>query len=347
MDQASPDETVLDMVYSDQALITRVDEKGRPTSSTSQPSLVAAMLELLEALPGTRVLEIGAGTGYNAALLAELVEDPRLVTTVDIQPDVVQQTRRLLADLGYGDIRVLCRDGVDGAPEHAPFDRVVATVGCPDISWRWVEQLAPGGMMLIPLQQGGPGVTPLALLQANSSGDLEGRVVAWSGFVPLQGKHSATIWPASVGDVSGPPDAAFDLPPALAEAPRTIESYQTGRRAWWDFAYFLALDDPRTHFGEALALVDPNGDYLILTDDHAALHGVTSMLHDDLLASYQRWEHLNRPTVTDWHIRILPRHRPRPVLDPDHKAWLIVRPTSWQLTHLDSARPPRTTIPER
>ena len=171
VDQASPDEAVLDMVYSDQALITRVDEEGRPTSSTSQPALVAAMLELLEARPGTRVLEIGAGTGYNAALLAELVEDPRLVTTVDIQSDVVEQTRRLLADSGYGDVRVLCRDGVDGVPEHAPFDRVVATVGCPDISWRWVEQLAPGGMMLIPLQHGGPGVTPLARLHANSSGD--------------------------------------------------------------------------------------------------------------------------------------------------------------------------------
>ena len=86
----------LKVVYSDEALITRRDAKGDPTSSASQPAVVAMMLEALDLKPGLRVLEIGAGTGYNAALMAEVVGDQRLVTTIDIDADVVAQTGRLL-----------------------------------------------------------------------------------------------------------------------------------------------------------------------------------------------------------------------------------------------------------
>jgi protein-L-isoaspartate(D-aspartate) O-methyltransferase len=94
----------LQLVYANTALATRVVERfgaRMPASSTSQPSLVAAMLELLDLAPGRRVLEVGAGTGYNAALLAELVGDQQLVVTIDVQTDVVAQTRRLLARAGY------------------------------------------------------------------------------------------------------------------------------------------------------------------------------------------------------------------------------------------------------
>ena len=334
VDLTALDDAVLDVVYSDRALVTRLDDEGRPTSSSSQPSLMARMLELLDLRPGMRVLEIGTGTGYNAALLAELVGDQRLVTTIDIQPDVVNQTRRLLTDLGYGDVRVLCGDGMDGAPDYGPFDRVIATVGCPDVSWRWAEQLAPGGMLLIPLQHGGPDVAPLTRLHVTSSGNLEGQVVAWAGFMGLQGDHTAATWPVSVGDVSGRPDATSDLPPALAEAPRTMESYRAGKRAWWDFAYFLALDDLRTHLGHVLALVDPSGDRIVLTNDRISLFGITSALRDDLLDSYDRWERFKRPAAADWHIRMLPRHQPQPPHDPDRRTWLVPRPDSWQLAYV-------------
>jgi protein-L-isoaspartate(D-aspartate) O-methyltransferase len=105
----------LRLIYSDTALGTRLVEQfgaRLPASSTSQPSLVADMLELLEVAPGLRVLEVGAGSGYNAALLAELVGDQGLVITVDVAEDVVAQTRQLLTDAGYPGITVLCRDGI-------------------------------------------------------------------------------------------------------------------------------------------------------------------------------------------------------------------------------------------
>jgi protein-L-isoaspartate(D-aspartate) O-methyltransferase len=189
----------LELIYSDTALATRLVEQfgaRMPASSTSQPSLVADMLELLDLTPGLRVLEVGAGTGYNAALLAELVGDQRLVVTIDVQADVVAQTRRLLARAGYPDIAVLLRDGLDGVPEHAPFDRIVATVGCSDLSPAWAEQLDDDGVLLVPLAHASG--HPLYLLDKRH-GRLEGRVAKAAAFMPARGLlHVGGLWPLGV-----------------------------------------------------------------------------------------------------------------------------------------------------
>ena len=181
----------LALIYADTALATR-RIGGLPASSTSQASLVARMLELLELGEGMKVLEVGAGTGYNAALMAEIVGDQRLVVTVDVLEDVVDQTRRLLAGAGYPQIQVLLRDGFEGVPEQAPFDRMVATVGCSDLSPHWAEQLAPGGAMLVPLEQATG--HPLVLIR-KQGGALRGRMVLRTGFIPVRGPlHIEDLW---------------------------------------------------------------------------------------------------------------------------------------------------------
>lgn len=98
-DPASPRREQLELIYSDEALVTWFID-GMPASSTSTPSLVARMLEFLGLGEGTKVLEIGAGTGYNAALMAEITGDQDLTITVDVLDDVAEQTRRLLAGAG-------------------------------------------------------------------------------------------------------------------------------------------------------------------------------------------------------------------------------------------------------
>jgi protein-L-isoaspartate(D-aspartate) O-methyltransferase len=165
----------LALIYADTALATRYIG-GLPASSTSQASLVAKMLELLDLSEGLQVLEVGAGTGYNAALLAQVVGDQRLVITVDVLEDVVDQTRRLLAGAGYPRIQVLLRDGFEGVPEQAPFDRIVATVGCSDLSPHWAEQLADNGAMLVPLAHASG--HPLVLARHRADGRSNGGFTA-------------------------------------------------------------------------------------------------------------------------------------------------------------------------
>ncbi len=132
-------------VYSDTAFVTLVDEVGRTLSSSSQPAVMARMLELLDVEPEQRVLEIGTGSGYNAALLAQLTENPALVTTVDIEPEVIPQaTKAIEQSVGVG-VTIYNGDGSQGYVDHAPYQRIIATASAPKVPAAWAEQLAPGG----------------------------------------------------------------------------------------------------------------------------------------------------------------------------------------------------------
>ena len=327
LDPEAPDPELLELVYSDEALLTRLDDQGRATSSTSQPSIVVVMLELLDLAPGMRVLEIGAGTGYNAALMAELVGDPALVTTIDIQAEVVTQTRRLLTNAGYGDIQVLQGDGALGHPEGAPYDRIVATVGCPDISWKWAEQLGGDGFMLIPLQHGGPGAAPLVEIH-RENGHLAGRLPAYAGFMPLQGRMAGpNLWPSELPSPGDQEPQTFPLFPALEESRMDWASYRAGRRAWWDFHFFLALCDRRAVRTFRLGMVDPAGSMLEIAPEGVLVWGDPA-LYEELAAIYEHWEELGHPRLIDWQVEIHPKGE-----GPDG-AWTIERAGSRQVLHL-------------
>jgi protein-L-isoaspartate(D-aspartate) O-methyltransferase len=133
-----------------QAVITHRFEDGASLSCASAPFVVAMMLDQLDVQPGNRILEIGAGTGYNAALLAELTGRAENVTTIDIDADVTAQASRALADAGYGEVRVVTGDGA--LAEHGTYDRIIATVSPWDIPQAWWQQLAPGGRLVVPLR---------------------------------------------------------------------------------------------------------------------------------------------------------------------------------------------------
>ena len=114
----------------------------------SQPYIVALMTAALGAGPGDRVLEIGTGSGYQAAVLAEIVDS---VYTIEIIPELAASAAALLDTLGYGNVSVRAGDGYDGWPEKAPFDGIIVTAAAPRIPPRLVEQLAPGGRLVIPV----------------------------------------------------------------------------------------------------------------------------------------------------------------------------------------------------
>jgi protein-L-isoaspartate(D-aspartate) O-methyltransferase len=166
--------------YADTPLGTRLRD-GELVSSSSQPSLMAMMLAELRVTDGDRVLEIGAGTGYNAALLAHRLGDDDLVTTVDLEPEITEAARQHLAAAGHHPV-VVTGDGARGVPERAPFDRVIATCALPSIPRAWLAQCRPGARILTPLGTG------LVALTVRDAGHAEGRFLHTPAyFVPLRG----------------------------------------------------------------------------------------------------------------------------------------------------------------
>ncbi|MGH4016744.1 MAG: methyltransferase, FxLD system [Pseudonocardiaceae bacterium] len=141
----------LEESYAQDIVATKRDEHGITISSVSAPRIQAFMLEQAGLRPGMRVLEIGSG-GYHAALMAELVGADGEVTTVDIDPEVVDRARSCLTDAGYSRVNVVLADAEGGVPEHAPYDRIIVTVGAWDIPPAWVDQLTEGGTITVPLR---------------------------------------------------------------------------------------------------------------------------------------------------------------------------------------------------
>lgn len=114
----------------------------------SQPFMVATMLEVLELQPSDRVLEVGTGTGYQAALLGELVAE---VWTVERHAELADKASRILQELGYAKVHVVHGDGSLGLPQHAPFDKILVAAGAPDAPPSLVAQLANGGILAVPV----------------------------------------------------------------------------------------------------------------------------------------------------------------------------------------------------
>ena len=133
------------------SVITKRNEHGIAVSTVSAAYTQAVMPEQAELRSGMRVLEIGSG-GYKAALIAELVGEAGEVTTVDIDPDVVDRPRRCLAAAAYDTVNVVLADAEGGVPDHAPYDRVIVTGGAWGISPAWSGQLAEGGWIVVPLR---------------------------------------------------------------------------------------------------------------------------------------------------------------------------------------------------
>jgi len=193
------DPGALELIYSNSVLATQLDGDdsrwelarrdgpiaGVPTCSSTQPSLMATMLDALDVADGHRVLEIGAGTGYNAALIAQRLGSPLVTTTVDIDARLVQQARKALTAVGYA-VSVAATDGEAGYPDNAPYDRIIATCSVPTVPAAWLAQTRPGGVILTNLHREiGGGL--LLRLTVDETGAASGHLLDdYGSFMPLR-----------------------------------------------------------------------------------------------------------------------------------------------------------------
>ena len=146
----------------------------------SQPYVVALMTDLLKLGSQDRVLEIGTGSGYQAAILSQLV---RSVYTIEIVEPLAAEARQRLGDLGYRNVEVRTGDGYKGWEEHAPFDAIMVTAGADEVPAPLVEQLKPGGRMVIPL--GPASLMRLTLIEKGPDGRTKSREIIPVRFVPF------------------------------------------------------------------------------------------------------------------------------------------------------------------
>lgn len=142
----------LESAYKEDAVPIKHDEHGEMISCISAPSIVATQLEQLGAQPGHKVLEGGAATGYNAALLGKIVSPGGQVWTLDVDQDLVSGASKNLSEAGVDNATAVMADGAAGLPEHAPYDRIIFTVGAGDVPVKILDQLAPGGRLVLPMR---------------------------------------------------------------------------------------------------------------------------------------------------------------------------------------------------
>ena len=161
--------------YTDSALFIGHD------ATISQPFIVGLMTDLLDAERDDVVLEVGTGSGYQAAILSGLV---RRVYSIEIVPELAQRAAAQLKSLGYGNVTVRAGDGYAGWPEHAPFDRIIVTAGATKIPPALVRQLKPGGRMVIPVGRSSAN-QQLMLVTKDAAGRLRTQRITHVNFVPL------------------------------------------------------------------------------------------------------------------------------------------------------------------
>jgi protein-L-isoaspartate(D-aspartate) O-methyltransferase len=254
----------LEEAYSDGAITTKSSASGAALSSSSQPAIMATMLEQLDLQPGQQVLEIGAGTGYNAALLAHIVGPAGQVITIDIDQDIVDAARQHLAAAGFDTVQVVCADGGYGYTDAAPYDRIILTVGAWDIAPSWWEQLKPGGRLLLPLDIAGQKC--VAFEQQGEH--LSSLSVRDCGFIRLRGAFAD---PHPLRVVPLGPDPGLELWSRAQSLPdaSTVYGWLIGPRRDWETNIAAALHEIIAGLWMWLALYEPELGRLYAVDDLA------------------------------------------------------------------------------
>ena len=168
--------------YRDRPVLLKLDDAGVPVSTMSQPTMVALMLEELAVRRDDRILEVGTASGYNAALLAYLVGERGLVVTVEVDEELAHFASERLA--GLSNVHVIVRDGRHGHLPDAPFDGIIVTAGASKIEPAWIDQLRPGGRLVVPIT--GDDRRGMCMTYERSADALVELASMPCGFVPLQ-----------------------------------------------------------------------------------------------------------------------------------------------------------------
>ncbi|GAC1356467.1 MAG: hypothetical protein NVSMB31_17120 [Vulcanimicrobiaceae bacterium] len=352
----------IEVAYDDRVIRLK-EQDGVLISSLSQPAMIVEMLQQLDVHPGHRVLEIGTGSGYTTALLAELSGPSGLVVSIDLEADLVAQAVDCFDALGYEHICAFAGDGAAGDLSRAPFDRILLTVCVNDIEPGWWDQISTGGRMVLPLSFNG---VQKSIAFAEEQGTLVSRSSIDCGFVMLRG---ASQRPATYRLSEEPEiflsaegatviDQAAILARLCAEEPlvQQVKGQYATRDVYAGAMLWLALHDDRfcrleinsQTMPPVPALLSPvNGNCLtiglcsadsiaLLGFEHRAApqlpvlyvaqYGPDTALRDRLQELLAQWDTAGRPGGRGVEVVAIQNASPRP--HPQHFTVAVRRPAS-------------------
>ncbi len=309
----------LRQVYQDDICATQLDGDGRAweiapregevtasemTCTSSQPTLMATMLEELAPDDGDRVLEVGTGAGYNAALLCERV-GPDSVTSIDVDPVLVDQARAALGHLGYTPTLATV-DGARGLAANAPYTRVIATASFPSTPPAWLEQTTNGGVILANLTRplGGGVLTRLTVRDGVAEGRFSPRT---AGFMPTRAHH----WPTPLRLYQQVTEEQEN-----AATPETVDVDLNTVLDTPDVRFFVALRSDVEELGVRYPdrpaerwLLTTDGSWAFATTEAGHLtvrQGGRQRLFDDVASLYRQWRALGEPARDSFGLTVSP-----------------------------------------
>jgi protein-L-isoaspartate O-methyltransferase len=297
----------LDAVYdARESLVTEYDpDTGYPTSSATMPSIVLSLLESLDVRPGQRILDVGTGSGYLAALACERVGSGG-VTSIDLGDQVVELARRRLREAGYTPCLV-CGDGVAGHPPNAPYDRVVSTVSVSRVPRAWIEQTRPGGLIVATLPE------TTVRLRRHEDGSASGRFIAGYAFMWMRGHAPDHERDEELVALVHSDGDTRDAPPHL----RTMLSGQE-IPAFWGLARLIHMPfDTVVSAGPGqTGIIDASDRSWVLIDVNRGCitQGGPRRLWDALETLYERLDQAGRPSRESFGLTVQP--------DGGHVLWL-------------------------
>jgi protein-L-isoaspartate(D-aspartate) O-methyltransferase len=328
----------LEEVYADRAIGIKY-EGGLLVSSSSQPTMMAIMLNQLQLKPGDHVLEIGTATGYNAAIMKHIVGEHGSITSVEIDADLAQQAQRNLEACGVHGVHVVHADGAHGYMPHAPYDHILVTVGVWNIPQAWLTQLKDGGSLVVPIMIDGVQVS--ATFYKQPDGTFLSSDNRPCSFVYLRGEHAGPDFRRQVGSSSlyilADEVARIDtvaLHSMLSQTPDiyNLETPLTANDLWFGYQLMLMLNEPETYIFMVYAVIEGQKAYglegrgvALFTRGSVAFasyhdrgqvmcfDGVDAFM--EMQRAQDEWIEVGRPDMHRMRLRLIPDDVPQPVIE--------------------------------
>jgi protein-L-isoaspartate(D-aspartate) O-methyltransferase len=307
-------------LYADRPLVLFGDDDNNILSTISQPSLVLRMLDMLQLQPGQTVFELGTGSGWNAALMGQLVGPEGRVFSLEVIPEVAASATEAMRLAGISNVSIVSADGGDGYPEGAPYDRAMFTAGAYDLPRAFYGQLKDGGLLMAVLKIEGGGDSLFVLRKMRDHFESVDSIAC--AFVQLRGKYQIE-------------DLEPAAPDALPGWPELREWEVSRPRFWWGgkgqesfvwrttgIRFFLGISEPRFRaFKSGKTATRPLEDHyfglwdqaqrslVLARDDWLIAYGNVSA-KELLLERVKQWTDLGMPTATGFKLRVYPNDYP-------------------------------------